>query len=424
MWNSKMEVPGKRVLLCCFAIATLLWLRRPDSIMNAQFWAEDGFILFHDRVVYGAAGSLHHVYAGYYTVLPRLIAAGASVLPVALVPLAYSVSALIISTVCLASFSLPQCRSILSSDSMRVVASLLFATAVYSSEIVGVLINTQWFLLIPATLGLFSGAKPTSRYQKALNFFLGALLGLTAPLLIVLVPICVWRILKSRSVRFPYDLGLLVALGVQSIAFTANARSMGTHSGAIPTIGAAAASAVYGIVLRTMLGHATALGLAIVRNVTAVTAVAAAGSAWLTWFWMSSQREERIRLLLGLYLAAASLALAIAGRGLAGPFGTLAGFRGWGSERYFFFPSCIFIYLVALSVEKAAVRIRPALSGILLVTLFLGGIVQNYRIDSFVDFHWRSYTGGLEAVIRELSAGRTAAISVPINPAPWKISIP
>jgi hypothetical protein len=411
-------------LISCLALLMILWLRRPDSITNAQFWAEDGFVLFHDRIVYGAVGSLHRIYAGYFTALPRLIASGAFILPLSLVPLAYSVSALVISAVCLAWFTLPQYRSLLPSDALRVVVCLLSSTAVYSAELVGVLINTQWLLFLPATLCLFSGARLISWRQKASRFLWGGLLGLTTPLLLILVPICIWRILRSRSLRFPFEIGLVAALVVQLIAFAVDARGSDAHSGALPTVSATAAATVYGIVLRTMLGHTTALDLKLGRNLAAVATVGIAGSAWVAWFWITSDQENRSRLLLGLYLAAASLGLAIAGRGLAEPFGTLADFRGWAAERYFFFPSCVLIFLIALSINKAAVRLRPAVAGLLIAALFFGGVVQNYRIHSFVDFHWRSYTKRIEAAIQELRDAQPAAVSVPINPAPWKIVIP
>ena len=46
-----------------FAIVTffILWLRRPDSLLNAQFWAEDGGVFFREQVLFGL--SLIHIYA-------------------------------------------------------------------------------------------------------------------------------------------------------------------------------------------------------------------------------------------------------------------------------------------------------------------------------------------------------------------------
>src|SRR5712692_9123288 len=87
------------------SVFCLLILRRPDAILNPQFWAEDGVVFFHDQLDIGFVQALFNAYAGYLHVIPRSIAGFASVFPVAAHPLIYNVCALAIAALSLSLFS-------------------------------------------------------------------------------------------------------------------------------------------------------------------------------------------------------------------------------------------------------------------------------------------------------------------------------
>jgi len=57
--------------------AALLFLRRPDAVFHAQFWAEDGVLWFADAYNFGPLKPLLWARAGYLQTLPRLACAAA-----------------------------------------------------------------------------------------------------------------------------------------------------------------------------------------------------------------------------------------------------------------------------------------------------------------------------------------------------------
>jgi hypothetical protein len=83
-WQS---VPGQ-VALSAGAFLLVLFARRPETFLNPQLWAEDGFIFFVQADEFGAR-ALTFSWAGYHHFLLRLIAAVSSPLNAQLVPAAY-----------------------------------------------------------------------------------------------------------------------------------------------------------------------------------------------------------------------------------------------------------------------------------------------------------------------------------------------
>ena len=100
-WQS---VPGQ-VALSAGAFLLVLFARRPETFLNPQLWAEDGFIFFVQADEFGAR-ALTFSWAGYHNFLLRLIAVVSSPLNAQLVPAAYvGISLLVLLAVLLALFS-------------------------------------------------------------------------------------------------------------------------------------------------------------------------------------------------------------------------------------------------------------------------------------------------------------------------------
>src|SRR5208282_3246621 len=79
-------------LLAC----TILITRRPDAILHAQFWAEDGHVWFADAFNFGGWTALFRTQDGYFQVLPRLAASLALLAPLRLAPLILNLVAIAI----------------------------------------------------------------------------------------------------------------------------------------------------------------------------------------------------------------------------------------------------------------------------------------------------------------------------------------
>src|SRR5689334_6167209 len=90
----------------CF-LFLLLFLKRPDALLSAQFFAEDGRIFFHDQLLFGAWEAFSIPYAGYLLFVPKSVAMLASLFPIEAAPTVYNVAALLIAACSCAIFCLP-----------------------------------------------------------------------------------------------------------------------------------------------------------------------------------------------------------------------------------------------------------------------------------------------------------------------------
>ena len=76
------------IFLFCFLIFVL---RRPEIITNAQFWAEDGAIWYHQANTIGPLHSLILPQQGYYQTISKLVATLSLAVPVYYAPLLYNI---------------------------------------------------------------------------------------------------------------------------------------------------------------------------------------------------------------------------------------------------------------------------------------------------------------------------------------------
>ena len=181
-----------------FAIVTffILWLRRPDSLLNAQFWAEDGGVFFREQVLFGFSGAFVRLYSGYAHVIPRIVMALACALPVRWVPLGVNFSALAIAALACSAFFWPCYRRILSSDALRAVCCLLMAASiVVGSELIGIISNVQWYLCILSLLLIMT-------IQERMEMWLTVAqvaIALSAPVTLLFVPVLLWQAWKNPA---------------------------------------------------------------------------------------------------------------------------------------------------------------------------------------------------------------------------------
>jgi hypothetical protein len=90
-----------RAVLPFVIVAFIIALRFPTHLFRAEFWAEDATEFFFDAVSIGPRSLVVPVY-GYHFLLERLIAYGATFLPVFYTPYVYSWSCLLIDAAALA----------------------------------------------------------------------------------------------------------------------------------------------------------------------------------------------------------------------------------------------------------------------------------------------------------------------------------
>jgi len=174
------------------AVALILILRKPDSLQNPQFFAEDGTIFFIGARQLGAAAFLTP-YGGYLLIVPRTIAWGASFSDPLRVPAIYNVAGLCLDVLVMA---------LLFSRRVRLPAkpalALAYALVPHTDEVFLSLTNAQWCLALALIL-LLVADDATAAPQHGFDLGAVALCGFTGPFICFLAPLFIIRAALRRS---------------------------------------------------------------------------------------------------------------------------------------------------------------------------------------------------------------------------------
>jgi len=176
------------LLLAAYALAIVVAvLRRPDFVLNAQFWAEDGPVWFAQAHALGGLGALPLPYAGYYHLFPRLAGALGAAAGVRYAPLTMNALSVL-------AYAVPVPLALMLARSRRQGWFLLFCAALYlflpySRETHFSATTAIW----PLALSLFLLAMhPDDRRQAAGRDWLRlvglAFCGLSGPFAVFLLP--------------------------------------------------------------------------------------------------------------------------------------------------------------------------------------------------------------------------------------------
>jgi hypothetical protein len=165
----------KQGLLTAVVLAVLA-ARVPLLWSTGEFVAEDGWVFFADAWNQAFPGSLLVPYAGYFHLLPRLLAELWSGLAIAAQPQAYAATGLALNAAVLAVFYLPAFRRLVASDLVRALVVLLLALAPHAQNL-GLLLGLHWYLAYGLCLALVAPAPATTAGNILLAIF---------------IPVCVW----------------------------------------------------------------------------------------------------------------------------------------------------------------------------------------------------------------------------------------
>lgn len=394
----------------------LLWLRRPEELLNAQFWAEDGNVFFRDQTLFGFWNAFTLAYAGYFHTIPRLVAATFSVLPVRFAPFAFNFTTLFIEAICCGMFALPQYRKLIESDSLRAVACVAAAVCpVCGWELVGTVCNLQWYLCILSLL-LIAYQVKTLKADIALSV-VQVLIAVSAPVTLLYLPFLVWQAVKRPGAFKVRPVVHSAAIVLQALIVHHGVRGPKPKLHFNSFFLGIADSGISRCVLSPLVGsHVLVYGsdAALIAKLTmalcAVTIVFTLAVVKL--------RHSKGLMWLGVafYVGAGSLFAMLWGRNELQNFLVMDGLRHYTAERYFLLGTCMFIFAAALAIETFVPYKKKAIA---LAALFLYGGIQNYAAKPLTDLHWAESA----AKIEQWKAARhrhepSAPLSVPINPAP------
>jgi hypothetical protein len=363
-----LPIPGSPPLrlLITLAAVVLIALRKSDSLVNPQFWAEDGALFFIEVEHYGGWGLLFHSYQGYLLLIPRLIAALGAPFPLTAVPAFYAWSALAVTGA--VAWWLQSPRLTLRGGAF---AALAVAAVPHTGEVYLNVCNLQWITAI----GLFALALTTDAATvttRAGELVLLIFTGLTGPFIALALPLFAWRAYHRRS---PWSRVLAV---VALACATAHLPSLLARP--------AATTAVHWAPLQ----HAAVIGRRVVGTLffgqISLPAFFFASLALTTFGAVGFTLWRRREPLPGglLLLAASLLVLAATGYRVRPDTWTLSELVN--GDRYFFISKIILLWLIAALAITSAPRLRLGLFTLLLPPLAAN--LPRFIFPPAPDQHW------------------------------------
>jgi lipoprotein signal peptidase len=209
--------------LLSFAI---LISRRPEMLLNPQFWAEDGRIWYADAYNHGIHFSLFTPDNGYFQTLPRLTAVLGQAIPLHDGPVFFLLVALAIQVVTALFIISPRMSGIIADLRARILLAFIYLALPHSWEVFANLTNSQWHIALLAMLILV--AKPGSGWVSlSFDYVIFAILALTGPFCLLLLPIGAVQLFRRRDAHTVTLLAIL-SLGavVQGISLLSVGRTL------------------------------------------------------------------------------------------------------------------------------------------------------------------------------------------------------
>jgi hypothetical protein len=416
----------------------LVALRTPQSWLHQGFYAEDGVIFFQDQVVFGWR-AIFRPYAGYLHLMPRLAALIASATPVVARPFAFALFSAIVQSLAASFFFLPQNRAVVGSDAIRLGVSVLALVDFPAHEMLNNVMDLQWYVMPVAILILCQVGLSAERVSTKLVIaycFLMALIGLSAPMLLIGFPIVAILLFRANGPERLVPATLAAALTIQGLVFfvidpQAQPNEKVQHTMSFFTVArpvtATVGAWIYRDVLAITLGAHGAKFLAAHFGEALALASFAAVLLLAAVLSKSWTRKERVLLL---SLVAASIALvstALVLRGLIQFFGDLTSFSFFDHvQRYFCTPGWLVLVAAGMVIDRGrSVSQQPVYQLGILFAIFGIGAVSNYRGEVLPDTHWET---GVPAIERWIQQNRTdqptQQVIVPISPSGWGVNLP
>jgi hypothetical protein len=390
-----------------FALVLLaLFSRRPSLLTHAQFFAEDGMVLYAQAYNFGWLHSLFLPQVGYLIVAPRLGTGLALLGPLQWAPLVMAIVGLLIQALPVPILLSTRCSNWASLPT-RLLLAAIYVALPSSREILLVLTNAQWHMALAAALLAFAAAPRTWHGRLCDGVFL-LIAGLTGPYCIILAPVVLlywWLRRQSWTLAIFALTSLTATLQIWSLLHSAQ-RAQGA-------LGARPAS-----LLRILGGNIVSCAIfgsySFARLAPMVYIVAAAlfGLCICLYCFRFANLEWKLFLAYCAALLAASLRSPL----------TPGDMPAWDvlvmaiSSRYWFFPILAFLWSAAWCMLYARDHLLKAAATCVLLGLPFG-IVHDWKYAPFSDENFAV------SVQRLRSAKPGDRVIMPIVPAGWQMEL-
>lgn len=393
-WNAPVQLTWSdlgKYLLVTLCAATILALRQPSSLLRAGFVFEDGATFFAQANNLTTTEALAQIYAGYWHVIPRIIAEIGTLLPIHQLPLFYSVSALFVTAASVSWFILPLNRSIIANAWIRLAVILLI---VLTPRLDGLMLLAyiQWFLAVWAVFVVL-GRPPRQQWLLWLIAAAYSLVAFSVPAMVMVIPLWLLRWWYADKANLRWWSAFLAAIILAATVFVMSVPKPQILSEG--NFGLAIQDTLRGLSYRgftlTFLGIPAGDVLILQLGWWTSYLVTAILIVLLGYAYVTDQRPGKRTLgLFLLYLALATASLYLIRSEFYGfPYFSANNRLPQGGGRYFFIAATMILISVAVQVERL-INTNPrftwiaAGASILLATLYLGA----YRMASWPDANW------------------------------------
>lgn len=395
--------------LVAFITACLIVVsRRPDAVLNAQFFAEDGQRWYADAYQYGLRSLLiPDEGGGYLHTVPRLAALLSLLFPFSRAPLVMNLCAITIQVLPVTIFISSRFPSI--PLWKRLLGGLLYLGTPNSYGTNANATNIQWHLGLLACLVLLAHP-PTSRRWQVFDSIVLVLISVESPMGIVLLPAAaaIWWMRRNRWSWISFALLVPGAVVQTVVIFTSHARRLGSNGATLPRLISILGRQVF---LASLVGETKVLHFALrysVRSCFLLEALATAvGLAVLGYALRYAPWELKLFIGFSFTVFALSLARPIAGT-LVQPQWEWLRFPGT-SNRYYYLPIISFLTAVSWIANYAPRRLARSF-GIALLLFVSIAVHRDWRYPAFEDMHFQGYALKFQA------APSGTRMIIPINP--------
>lgn len=409
-------------LLLTLGSLFLIIIRRPDAILNPQFWAEDGVLWFGQAYSSGWVNALFLPVTGYFQTLARIGGSIAQLFPLGSAPLIFNLIAILTQMLPIYLFIYSSIKKVFPHIATRlflVVAYLLLANI---SEVYINLTNAQWFLALSSVLTLLFTEGQSNFYLKSGLFLLS---GLSGPFSLFLFPLSLLRFSKTFKRK---EVLIICIIGITAIIQLV---TLFSQSGRESSIAVDASPALlFGIfykqiVLGSLIGP-IGYQWATERIINSLVIFQIAGIlalALIVYVLWKGSKELRLLALFGLSIFASSLLFPILGaeRNDA-PWLFL--FREWGT-RYWLIPSVTFLVSVLWTATKTRIKWPIRAIGIIFLSIMMLFQAKNYRHYNNFQFQERTDLRFQKYALEFSKLKPGQRITIPINPPEerWRLTL-
>lgn len=212
-------LPWWGLILAFLFIAAAVVSRKPELIFKAQFWGDEA-LWFADAYMNGALHSILQPQAGYLCIASKLAVLPALHVPLLYAPVVFGMCAVSIHAL-MAWFLLTTRLAYAASLQLRMLLCILWIIVPNVDEVIS-LNESQWMLAALALAILLSSTPGTTRW-RAFDVISIALISVTGPFCILLLPIAiVWWVIRRIKWTVVLACGLAAGCCIQLVTLHHN----------------------------------------------------------------------------------------------------------------------------------------------------------------------------------------------------------